>query len=65
MPETMTVHHLDCPYEYAWDVAGEAGAGCICGGTKRPFYPRRECTKCWRVLKLCQCDPSRKGAKTR
>jgi len=46
----MLVHHHSCMFEQMWDISDPA-MHCTCG----PFYPRRECTKCWRVVKLCRC----------
>ena len=51
---TTMAHHPDCPEEYA---SGSVPPGdfCICGGRKRPFYPRLVCVTCWRPVKLCRC----------
>ncbi|MHA2219888.1 MAG: hypothetical protein ACXACY_28665 [Candidatus Hodarchaeales archaeon] len=54
MKETTTAHHPDCPYEFAFDVAGDVGAYCICH-EKRGF-PREVCIFCWQPLKHCTCD---------
>ena len=40
--KTYLAHHHSCPYEYAWDVAGEMYATCNCP----IFWPRRVCTEC-------------------
>lgn len=49
---TTIAHHPTCPYEYAWDVAGECQAQCTCP----KFWPRRVCAICWNVPKKCACD---------
>jgi hypothetical protein len=48
-PTTYIAHHPDCDWEYA------PHAYCSCGGREKPFYPRRECVRCGRVVKLCRC----------
>lgn len=58
-PEVTLAHHPNCPFEYAWDVAGELGAQCSCPR----FWPHRVCTECWRPPRqhghFCsQCPPT-------
>jgi hypothetical protein len=46
-------HQPDCPYEYAWDVAGECHAACTC---KHP-YPFKACFNCYkRLTKRHDCE---------
>lgn len=52
--ETTMAHHQSCPFEYAWDVAGELGAHCICGPPKHIGYPRRVCNWCWKPVSMCK-----------
>lgn len=62
LPAVVLAHHPMCPYEYAWDVAGECHAACTCP----QFWPHLVCSECWRPPKRhrkdCSKHPTRVAA---
>jgi hypothetical protein len=44
--QTTTAHHMDCPYNFAWDVASsDPLIYCSCP----PLWPRKVCIHCWNM----------------